>query len=216
MTGIKLNRSIAAALVSALLFGVSTPLAKALVVEVPPLALAGLLYLGSGVGLLTWRWLRQRKRAASDPGEAPLARTDWGWMAGAVLAGGIIAPVLLMLGLAGTTGSAAALLLNFEGVFTALIAWFIFHENVDRRVASGFFLIVVAGVRFPGLWAEPEPFCPGAASFRNGPHRSLFLRRPVFRRGHCADHPLRASGQPVLDRCAHDGDRSVAAHHRAT
>ncbi len=142
----KVNSGIVAALLSALLFGVSTPLAKVLVAEVPPLALAGLLYLGSGVGLLSWRWLRQQQRTARDPGEAPLARADWGWMAGAVLAGGIIAPVLLMLGLTWTTGSAAALLLNFEGVFTALIAWFIFHENVDRRIASGFFLIVVAGV----------------------------------------------------------------------
>lgn len=67
-------------------------------------------------------------------------------MAGAILAGGIIAPVLLMLGLERTTGSAAALLLNFEGVFTALLAWFVFHENVDRRIATGFSLIVAAGV----------------------------------------------------------------------
>lgn len=140
-----INRGIVAALLSALLFGVSTPLAKVLVVEVPPLALAGLLYFGSGVGLLGWRWLRQQTTAAIEHREAPLARADWGWMAGAILAGGIVAPVLLMLGLERTTGSAAALLLNFEGVFTALLAWFVFHENVDRRIATGFFLIVVAG-----------------------------------------------------------------------
>lgn len=141
----EMNRGIVAALFSAALFGISTPLAKVLLADISPLALAGLLYFGSGVGLLGWRWLRQRTRAAIEPREAPLVRADWGWMAGAILAGGIVAPVLLMLGLERTTGSAAALLLNFEGVFTALLAWFVFHENVDRRVAMGFFLIVLAG-----------------------------------------------------------------------
>ena len=139
------HSAIAAALLSALLFGLSTPLAKMLVAGVPPVALAGLLYLGSGVGLLSWRWLRQQTSASHESMEAPLARADWGWMAGAILAGGVVAPVLLMLGLERTTGSAAALLLNFEGVFTALLAWFVFHKNVDRRIAAGFFLIVVAG-----------------------------------------------------------------------
>ena len=97
-----INRGIVAALFSALLFGVSTPLAKVLLVEVPPLALAGLLYLGSGVGLLSWRWLRQRTNAGIESREASLARADWGWMAGAILAGGVVAPVLLMLGLVST------------------------------------------------------------------------------------------------------------------
>lgn len=137
---------IAAAVLSALLFGVSTPLAKLLVAGVPPVALAGLLYLGSGVGLMAWRWLRQRTGIGSESWEAPLARADWGWMAGAILSGGVIAPVLLMFGLTRTPGSAVALLLNLEGVFTAVIAWFVFRENVDRRVAAGFFLIVGGGV----------------------------------------------------------------------
>lgn len=140
------HSGIAAALLSALLFGVSTPLAKILVVDVPPVALAGLLYLGSGVGLMAWRWLRQRSSARLESREAPLARGDWGWLAGAILAGGVIAPVLLMLGLTRSPGSVAALLLNLEGVFTAVIAWFVFRENVDRRIAAGFFLIVGAGV----------------------------------------------------------------------
>jgi len=141
-----INSGIAAALFSALFFGISTPLAKVLVLEVPPIALAGLLYLGSGVGLLTWRWLRQRTNVAVMSREAPLVRADWGWLAGAILAGGVIAPPLLMMGLARTPGSTAALLLNLEGVFTAILAWFIFHENVDRRIAIGFFMIAGAGV----------------------------------------------------------------------
>ena len=141
-----MRSAILAALASAGLFGVSTPLAKLLVEEVPPVALAGLLYLGSGVGLLAWRWWRRRAQIATEQREAPLAGADWGWLAGAILAGGVIAPVLLMLGLERTSGSAAALLLNLEGVFTALLAWVVFRENVDRRIALGFFLIAGGGV----------------------------------------------------------------------
>lgn len=144
--GNTLSNPVLAALASAMLFGLSTPLAKVLVDELPPVALAGLLYLGSGVGLLTWRWWKQRRTATTTVQEAPLVRADWGWMTGAILAGGVIAPVLLMLGLERTSGSAAALLLNLEGVFTALLAWFVFHENVDRRIAVGFFLIAGGGV----------------------------------------------------------------------
>ena len=138
--------SILIALTSAALFGLSTPLAKLLLADVPPVALAGLLYLGSGIGLLTWRQARAWIGRGRVTSEAPLARADWPWMAGAILAGGIIAPVLLMLGLERTSGAAASLLLNLEGLFTALLAWFVFHENFDRRIAIGFALIAGGGV----------------------------------------------------------------------
>jgi drug/metabolite transporter (DMT)-like permease len=138
--------AIAAALVSALLFGASTPLAKALLEQVPPLALAGLLYLGAGIGLSVLRVIAQRLNPKASAREAPLAGSDWWWLAGAILAGGVIAPVLLMLGLQHTQAATAALLLNLEGVFTALLAWFVFDENADRRIATGFFLIATAGV----------------------------------------------------------------------
>jgi drug/metabolite transporter (DMT)-like permease len=138
--------AILAALVSALLFGASTPLAKILLAQVPPLALAGLLYLGAGLGLSLLRWARSGLSRETIAHEAPLAGADWWWLAGAILAGGVIAPVLLMVGLLHTQAASAALLLNLEGVFTALLAWFVFRENVDRRVATGFFLIAGAGV----------------------------------------------------------------------
>jgi len=141
-----MRNSILAALASAGLFGLSTPLAKVLVAEVPPVALAGLLYLGSGIGLLTWRYARGHTLSRQGAHEAPLASADWPWLAGAILAGGVVAPVLLMLGLERTTGAAASLLLNLEGVFTALLAWFVFHENVDRRIAIGFTLIAGGGM----------------------------------------------------------------------
>jgi drug/metabolite transporter (DMT)-like permease len=120
------------------LFGASTPAAKVLAGEVPAFLLAGLLYAGSGIGLALWILLRRERGAPVRAADAP-------WLAGAVLAGGIAGPVLLMLGLAATAASTASLLLNLEGVFTALIAWFVFRENFDRRIALGMVLIVAGG-----------------------------------------------------------------------
>ena len=110
-----MNRSIAYALAAAILFGASTPAAKLLAGELPAFLLAGLLYAGSGVGLSLWLALRP----AGSP--TRIARADWPWLAGAVACGGVAAPVLLMLGLQEAAASTASLLLNLEGVFTALI-----------------------------------------------------------------------------------------------
>jgi drug/metabolite transporter (DMT)-like permease len=128
-----------AALLAALLFGAATPLAKLLLNRNSPWIIAGLLYLGSGVGLTIYRKI---KRAES----AVLPRQEMAWFAGAVLAGGVIAPVLLMIGLTTMPASSASLLLNAEGVFTALLAWFAFKENFDRRIAVGMLAIVVGTV----------------------------------------------------------------------
>jgi drug/metabolite transporter (DMT)-like permease len=127
---------------SAALFGASTPLAKALLGEgISPWLLAGLLYLGSGLGLaLAWA-LRRR-----SSNEAPLARRDWGWMALVVLAGGVAGPLLLMIGLVTTPASSAALLLNLEGLATMAIAWAVFRENVDRRLLFGALAILAGAV----------------------------------------------------------------------
>jgi drug/metabolite transporter (DMT)-like permease len=131
------------ALGGAFLFGASTPLAKLLVGGLDPLLLAGLLYAGSGAGLGVWLIARRARPGAP---RIAFSRADVPWLAGAVVAGGILAPVLLMFGLAATEASAASLLLNLEGVFTALIAWFVFRENFDRRVLFGMLLIVAGGV----------------------------------------------------------------------
>jgi drug/metabolite transporter (DMT)-like permease len=106
-----------------------------------PLLLAGLLYAGSGIGLAA---IRLFLPVAAD--EAPITRADVPWLAGAIVAGGILGPVLLVTGLCSTPASAASLLLNLEGVFTALLAWFVFRENYDRRIAGGFAMIVAGGV----------------------------------------------------------------------
>lgn len=128
---------IIAALLSALLFGVSTPFAKFLLAEVSPWLLAGLLYLGAGIGLSFLGLFQKGERAQLGKGE-------WLWLIGAIIAGGVIGPVLLMLGLTAIPGASASLLLNAESVFTALLAWFVFRENFDRRIALGM-LAIVAG-----------------------------------------------------------------------
>lgn len=128
---------IGAALGAALLFGAGTPLAKGLLAVMDPWLLAGLLYLGSGLGLTLYRALRP-----GTPVRLPAA--DWPWLIGAVVAGGLVGPVLLMLGLSGMPAAGASLLLNAESVLTALLAWFVFQENFDRRIGLGM-LAIVAG-----------------------------------------------------------------------
>jgi len=128
------NRGVVAALVSALLFGAGTPAAKLLVGGIDPWLLAGVLYLGSGIGLAVLRLARGA--------QTPELRSGVPWLAGAVVAGGVIGPALLMWGLAHMPASGAALLLNTEGVFTALIAWSAFRENFDARIALGMVFIV--------------------------------------------------------------------------
>lgn len=128
-----------ATLLAAALFGAGTPLAKLLLAQTSPWMLAALLYLGSGVGLFVLRLLRQAPPVHLPQGQGK-------WLAGAVLAGGIAGPVLLMAGLSGMPASSVSLLLNAEGVLTALLAWFVFRENVDRRIALGMLAIVAGGV----------------------------------------------------------------------
>jgi drug/metabolite transporter (DMT)-like permease len=134
----------APALFAALLFGASTPLSKALVGDVPPLLLAGLLYLGSGLGLALVITLR-RLRGGAVRTEG-IARRDWPWLAGAIAAGGALGPVLLMFGLQRTSAASAALLLNLETVLTAVLAWLVFRENAGARVVIGMVAIVAGGV----------------------------------------------------------------------
>lgn len=140
---LKIDRGIIAALGAATLFGLSTPIAKMLVGKISPLLLSGLLYSGSGIGLSVLLALR-----ASILGRTSIIRprgVGLVWLLGAIAFGGAIGPCLLMYGLQGTDSASASLILNLEGVFTALLAWFAFRENFDRRIAVGMALIVAGG-----------------------------------------------------------------------
>ncbi len=132
------------ALLSALLFGASTPLAKMLLGVVSPFVLAGLLYLGAGIGLSVVHILRNALRMPAA--EAPLRRADMKLLAAVILAGGVLGPVFLMLGLGRTDASSAALLLNVEGLATMAIAWLVFSEYADRRLLFGAFAILAGAV----------------------------------------------------------------------
>ena len=130
--------AVAAALGAAALFGMTVPLAKRTLVGQSPWLLAGLLYLGSGVGLGILAAVQRRRWTVAGP--------DLKWLGGAILSGGVVAPVLLMLGLARETASGASLLLVTEGVLTSVIAWFAFREHFDRRVLLGFLAITAGAV----------------------------------------------------------------------
>lgn len=134
-----LSPGVLASLAAAGLFGLGTPLAKQLLASIDPWLLAGLLYAGSGIGLTLVRGLRPSPRVR-------LVLADYGYLAGAIAAGGVAGPVLLMTGLASMPAAGASLLLNAEGVFSALLAWIVFRENVDRRIVLGMFTIAAGAV----------------------------------------------------------------------
>jgi drug/metabolite transporter (DMT)-like permease len=157
------------ALLSAALFGATTPLAKYLLRDTSALLIAGLLYLGSGIGLALMRLVQDRRWAPSG-----LRRGDYPWLAGATISGGMLAPALLMFGLARSDAATASLLLNAEAVFSALLAWLLFREATSRRIVLGFFAIfagcallswpsglVLAGAPFGPLCIVAACFCWG-------------------------------------------------------
>ena len=130
------NPGIVATLVAAVLFGASAPIAKWFLHDVNPWMLAGLFYLGAGIGLGIYRLVTHAQPVSLQVGESV-------WLAAAVLTGGVAGPVLLMYGLSGMPASGGALLLNAEGVLTALLAWMVFKENFDHRIALG--MLAIAG-----------------------------------------------------------------------
>lgn len=129
---------VAYAVASATTFGVSTPLSRILLRHVNPTLLAALLYIGAAVGLTIVAAFRRRV-----PG---LPAADRRWLAAATLFGGVLGPLLLLVGLRATPASTASVLLSLEGAFTALIAWRAFHEPIDRRVVTGIGLVVTGGL----------------------------------------------------------------------
>ena len=141
---LSLYRAALPALGAAVLFGASTPFAKQLVGSgaafASPFLIAGLLYLGSGIGLTLMRLVRDKGWKSSG-----MPAREWPWLMGAIGFGGVIGPVLLMVGLEHTTAASASLFLNLESVLTAVLAWMVFREHTDRRIVLGMLLIVAGG-----------------------------------------------------------------------
>ena len=138
--------AVVAALAAAGLFGVSTPAAKALLGVVHPVILAGLFYCGAGIGIALLRAVAAPILNLPVARQQPLGRQDYPWLAGAVALGGIAGPVLLLLGLSRTPAATASLLLSLESAATALVAWFVFHENYDRRIALGMACLLAGAI----------------------------------------------------------------------
>jgi drug/metabolite transporter (DMT)-like permease len=145
-----------AALGAAVFFGASTPFAKQLIWQISPVMLAGLLYAGSGAGLILMRFIKDRGWRHSG-----LIESDWIWLTGAIGIGGILGPVLLMYGLQQTGAAAASLLLNFEAVLTALLAWIVFKESTSSRIVLGMILIVTGGILL--AWPHSETSAQGSS-----------------------------------------------------
>jgi drug/metabolite transporter (DMT)-like permease len=132
------------AISAAVLFGLSSPFAKALIGEIDPWLLAGLLYLGSGFGMVIIQLIRTF--GSKKPTQIKIAIKELPWLAGVTFFGGVSGPVLLMYGLSLTPASSASLLLNLEGAFTAGLAWLVFKEHYDRRIVIGMIAVIIGGI----------------------------------------------------------------------
>ncbi|MCL5036860.1 MAG: DMT family transporter [Chloroflexi bacterium] len=148
-------------ILAAVLFGASAPVAKLFLTEVKPLPMAAFLYLGSGTGLIIFKIISKIAGRKKNT-EASLRKKDIPFLIGAIVAGGIAGPVLLMMGLRVTPASTASLLLNMEAVATALIAAALFREAVGRRVWAAVGIITASSIILTldinGGWG----FAPGA------------------------------------------------------
>ena len=153
MARLALSRPVLASIVAALLFGASTPLAKVLLASLGPFTLAGLLYVGGAIGALPFAFRGGSSQLRRDPRQRRL-------LGFAVVFGGGIAPVLLLAGLRAAPAASVSLWLNIEVVATALLAWTLFHENLDRRTVLAGGLVLAGGV----ILAAPE----GVAGWKAG------------------------------------------------
>src|SRR5512142_464382 len=131
------------ALLAALFFGASAPISKLLLGDVPPVLMAAFLYLGSGTGISL---IKLYQRFSKNQKEASIKRPDVSWLAGAIISGGILAPIILMISLKNTPASTASLLLNFEGVGTTVIALIFFRESISRRALAAILAITLASI----------------------------------------------------------------------
>lgn len=150
------ERGIASAVGAALLFGANPSISKVVLDRVEPLMLAGLFYVGAGLGLTIIYLFTRRLTRPSSLQATSVQGKDWLWLGAATLFGGVMAPVLLMFGIADSPASSASLLLSLEGVFTALLGWFIFRERFNWGVALGMSAIIAGSMVLS--WAKYSEF----------------------------------------------------------
>jgi len=129
------------AIAAPLIYSTSIPLSKVFLTHTQPWMLAGLLDLGAALGMAGVYWLRPL--LFKTPVTNPVELKDWKWIVGSIFAGSLLAPVLQIYGIAHSTAASASLLLNLEGVFTAVISWVVFRERFDRHIAGGLLIITL-------------------------------------------------------------------------
>ena len=140
------------ALTAALLFGLSTPLNKLLLNTIEPLVLSGLIYLGSGLGILIYRLIKEKSLYTQT--EAKLQREEIPVLVAAVLAGGVLAPIILLYSIRITPASTASLLLSFEGIATTLLAGIWFGEYIGNRVWLAIAIVTLATMLLSVQWSQ--------------------------------------------------------------
>ena len=128
----------ALAVAAAVLFGASTPLIQRAGAGVGPFTTAGLLYAGAALAGVLSRRSQQR--------EAGIGRHDLPRLLAMAAFGALLAPVALAWGLQRTSAAGASLMLAFEALFTALLAWWAYGESVDRRVGAAMVLLLAGGI----------------------------------------------------------------------
>src|SRR5262249_11781588 len=131
-------------LASAALFGISAPGAKLLLPAISPWLLAGLLYLGAGIGLSIVRLAKHLITSPSD--ENNLRREDLPRIVTIVIAGGALGPTLMLIGLTHVPGVVGSLLLNLEAVFTMLIAVLVYRERLGRYETFVAILVIAGAI----------------------------------------------------------------------
>ncbi len=138
------------AILAAALYAVNIPLSKLLISQVGPKMMAGLLYLGAGLGMAI---LSQAKKKWGAPrAHEALTRKDMPYVI-AMVALDILAPILLMMGITKTSSANVSLLNNMEIVATSLIALMVFKEYISKRLWAAIGLVTLAGaiLSFEGL-----------------------------------------------------------------
>lgn len=177
--------AVATALLAAVLYGVSSPFSKLLLVRIPPALMAALLYLGAGFGMLAVKLVKVWSK--KEQIEAKLTKKEIPFIAGMIFLD-IAAPIFLMFGLKITTAANVSLLNNFEIVATSLIALLIFKEAVGKRMWFAITLITLASIilsveDFGSLTFSKGSFLVLAAcvcwGFENNCTRKLSIKDPL-------------------------------------
>ena len=142
---------------AAIFYAVNVPLSKILLRNIEPSFMAGLLYLGAGIGMMILSLLKLNIDGDSEP----FTKDDFPFIVGMIVLD-IAAPIFLMTGITYGTSSNASLLGNFEIVATALIASVIFREPVSTRLRIAIALITLSGMILTFGGAESLKFSYGS------------------------------------------------------